>query len=315
LGEVIEHHQRRALDEQSARRIEGQDGEPNLIVITGMSGAGRTEAMRAFEDMGFFCIDNLPPTLLMDLVTLAGLGDSQKRRLAVVCDIRGREFFSALTSELDRIEQVGIKVTVLFLDATNDVLLSRYKETRRRHPLGGEAKTISASIALERELLVNVRELADYVIDSSTTESHELRRRITQVFSQAADTSALSITVYSFGFKYGLPMESDLVMDVRFLPNPFYDSELRALSGLDVKVSAFVMGSPQTQRFMSAWLALLDNCMPGYVAEGKQHLLIALGCTGGQHRSVAIAEATAAHLRELDYKVTTIHRDLAMSQA
>jgi UPF0042 nucleotide-binding protein len=279
-----------------------------------MSGAGRSEAMRAFEDMGYFCIDNLPPSLLINLVTLAGLSGAGKRRLAVVCDIRGQEFFSTLNSELEHIREAGVKVTVLFLDATNEVQLARYKATRRRHPLADDALTISAAIAQERTLLNSTREMADQVIDTTSTDSRELRRRIRQAFSQTSDQAALAVTVYSFGFKYGIPMESDLVIDVRFLPNPYYESELKPLTGLDAAVKGYVLDSIQTKRFTENWQKLLDVVMPGYVAEGKQHLLISIGCTGGQHRSVAIAEQTAAYLGKLGYQVSILHRDLALSQ-
>jgi UPF0042 nucleotide-binding protein len=270
--------------------------------------------MQAFEDMGFFCIDNLPPSLLMNLVTLAGLGGTGNRRLAVVCDIRGQEFFSELSAELDRIREAGVKVTVLFLDASNDILLARYKATRRRHPLGGDALTISAAIAQERTLLSSVRELADFVIDTTTTDSRELKRRIRQDFSKTSEQAALAVTVYSFGFKYGIPMESDLVMDVRFLPNPYYEERLKLLTGLDDLVRAYVLDAAQTQRFLTNWFKLLDEVMPGYVAEGKQHLLISLGCTGGQHRSVAIAEQTAQYLSQQEYQVSILHRDIAMAE-
>lgn len=287
--------------------------EPSLIVITGMSGAGRTEAMRSFEDIGFFCIDNLPPTLLMDLVTLASLNGAMRHRLAVVCDIRAQEFFSTLAIELERIREAGIKVTVLFLDASNEVLLSRYKATRRRHPLAGEAKTISSAISQERLLLESVRELADYVIDTSLTDSRELKRRINQEFMSINESASPSVVIYSFGFKYGIPMESDLVMDVRFLPNPYYIDELKQLTGTDDAVRQFVLSSVQTQHFIESWHALLDIVMPGYLVEGKQHLLISIGCTGGQHRSVVLAETTAEHLRGLGFNVSVLHRDLPLA--
>ncbi|MCL2136292.1 MAG: RNase adapter RapZ [Coriobacteriia bacterium] len=289
--------------------------EPSLVVITGLSGAGRTEAMRAFEDMGYFCIDNLPPSLLMNLVMLAGLSGPARRRLAVVCDIRAQEFFYELNTELERIREVGVKVSVLFLETSNEVLLSRYKSTRRRHPLSGDAMTISAAIKLERELLASVREIADFIIDTSNTDIRELRRRIYQAFSQASEQEAMAVTIYSFGFKYGIPMESDLVMDVRFLPNPFYNPDYRDLTGQDDSVRTFVLESGQTQSFLNNWFGLLNVVMPGYLAEGKQHLLMSIGCTGGQHRSVVIAERTAAYLAELGYRVSILHRDLPLALA
>lgn len=287
--------------------------EPSLVVITGLSGAGRTEAMRILEDLGFFCIDNLPPAFLKDLVALAGLQGSTHRRLAVVCDIRAREFFQELLTELALIKEHGVKVSVLFLEATNDVLLARYKQTRRRHPLSSEAATISTAIARERESLSSVRDISDYIIDTSKTDTRELRRQIRNIFSQTSELAALAVTIYSFGFKYGIPMESDVVMDVRFLPNPHYQIELQPLTGLDESVRDYVLGATSTQRFLDSWFGLLDILMPGYVAEGKQLLLLSIGCTGGQHRSVAIAENTGAYLKRLGYTVTVIHRDLPMS--
>jgi len=291
----------------------GHTPEPSLVVITGMSGAGRTEAMRALEDIGFFCIDNLPPSLLMNLVALAGLTSSNRRRLAVVCDIRAQEFFSELNTELERIREIGVKVTVLFLETSSEVLLARYKATRRRHPLSADSNTISSAINTERRLLASMREIADFIIDTSNTDTRELRRRIHQIFSQTSEQAALSVTIYSFGFKYGIPMESDLVMDVRFLPNPHYEPELQELTGLDDLVRAFVLESGQTQRFLENWFNLLDVVMPGYVAEGKQHLLLAIGCTGGQHRSVVLVERTANYLIEHGYKISVLHRDIAMA--
>jgi UPF0042 nucleotide-binding protein len=202
---------------------------------------------------------------------------------------------------------------VLFLEASNEILLARYKQTRRRHPLSAEAMTISAAIALERQLLTSIRGISDYIIDTSNTDTRELRRRINDVFGHDSDQSVLAVTIYSFGFKYGIPMESDLVMDVRFLPNPYYEPDLQDLTGLDEVVKNYVLESGQTQRFLENWLSLLDVLMPGYVAEGKQHLLISIGCTGGQHRSPVLATSTASYLTELGYKVSTLHRDVAQA--
>ena len=288
--------------------------EPNLVVITGMSGAGRTEAMHAFEDMGYFCIDNLPPSLLLNLVKLANLGSIGQRRLAVVCDIRSQEFFSELNTEITRIREDGYTLNVLFLDCDDTVLMARYKASRRRHPLATDQTTLGMAITQERDLLASVEELADYVIDTSHTDSRELRKRIRQAYSQTSEQAALAVTVCSFGFKHGLPMESDLVMDVRFLPNPFYEDELRPLTGLDDAVRRFVLDSDQTSRFLGSWRQLLEVLMPGYLAEGKQHLLIAIGCTGGQHRSVVLAERTAYFLRQFGYQVSVVHRDLSLAE-
>ena len=286
------------------------NSEPNLVVITGLSGAGRTEAMHAFEDRGYFCIDNLPPSLLINLVNLAGLNYSLQRRLAVVCDIRSREFFADLVNELRAIRESGINVKVIFLDSRDDVLLSRYKASRRRHPLANDALTISAAINQERILLQSVRNFADTVIDTSEIAPRELRLRIYELFNQISDQRALAVTICSFGFKFGLPIESDLVIDVRFLPNPFYIPELRSQTGLDAAVQNYVLDSNQTQGFLAKWQDLLDVVMPGYVAEGKQQLLISIGCTGGQHRSVTFVNLLYEALSKGGQSVVMKHRDI-----
>ncbi len=287
---------------------------PEIVVITGMSGAGRSEAMHTFEDLGYFCIDNLPPSFIGQLVDLAELPDSNLKRLAVVCDVRGHEFFDQLVGEIGRLERHGVELRVLFLEADDNVLLRRFKETRRRHPMCEEGQGLSEGIAAERETLEPVRELATVVIDSSDLRPAELRTAILERFA-ASTSAALSITVYSFGFKYSVPSDADIVMDVRFLPNPHYDPDLRPLSGLDTPVSEFVKGRPETIAFLEKWFALLDVVVPGYVAEGKHHLSIAMGCTGGRHRSVALAEATAQHLASAGYQVGTSHRDIGRDRS
>jgi len=288
--------------------------DPTVVLITGMSGAGRTEAMHTFEDLGYFCIDNLPPSLLISLVTLAGLNSDGKRKLAVVCDIRAMEFFSALTDELAHIRDAGISVAVLYLDSADDVLLRRYKTSRRRHPLSGEGMTVTEGIYRERKLLAGVRELADYVLDTSAIEPRELRRSIRRLFDYNNEQSKMEVNVQSFGFKYGPELEADLVMDVRFLPNPYWNEQLRTKTGLDDEVRRFVLGKPEAEHFLQAWKAMLEVLMPGYLAEGKNSLMICVGCTGGQHRSVVLAEATAQILRQSGYQVAVSHRDLPLAE-
>lgn len=289
---------------------QGSEGsEPELVIITGMSGAGRSEAMHTFEDLGFFCIDNLPPSFIGQLVDLAELPDSNLRRLAVVSDVRGHEFFDELAGELTRLEARGLDLTLLFLEADDEALLRRFKETRRRHPMCEEGEALLEGIKSERAALEQIRARADVVIDSSDMRPQELRQVIRERFSESRSQS-LAVTVYSFGFKHSLPADADIVMDVRFLPNPHYNPDLRPLTGLDEPVSEFVMGHPETVEFLHRWFALLDTVVPGYVMEGKHHLSIALGCTGGMHRSVALAEATAEHLRNRGYRVATSHRDV-----
>ncbi|MDR0888978.1 MAG: RNase adapter RapZ [Coriobacteriales bacterium] len=287
---------------------------PSLIIITGMAGAGRTEAMHTFEDMGYFCIDNLPPSLLVNLVSLAGLQKGTGRRLAVVCDLRLQEFFSQLEDELGRIRELDISYAIIFLDAEDGALLTRFKETRRRHPLAEGGMTIMSGITREREQLEGVRSIANYVIDTSNINAHDLRGQIRDIFAEESDQGGLRVSVFSFGFKHNTPSDADIVIDVRFLPNPFYEPSLRQHTGLDEEVRDFVLGRDETQEFLKAWKALLDVLMPGYVAEGKQYLSIGLGCTGGQHRSVVLAELTGAYLKEQGYYVVVTHRDLPLAE-
>ncbi|MDR3052276.1 MAG: RNase adapter RapZ [Coriobacteriales bacterium] len=287
---------------------------PDLVIITGMSGAGRTEAMHTFEDMGYFCIDNLPPKLLINLVSLAGLPAGGSRKLAVVCDLRAKEFFPELKVELTHIAEAGLSFTVIFLDSRDDALLARFKANRRRHPLCEGGMTITAGIQRERELLSEAHEMANFVIETSELEPRELRKQIRAIFSQQTDQESLRVSVFSFGFKHGTPFDADIVIDVRFLPNPYYEADLRALTGLDQTVCDFVLNRDETQRFITSWHALLDVIMPGYVAEGKQNLSIGVGCTGGQHRSVVLAEDTGSYLRQSGYLTTTTHRDLALAE-
>lgn len=301
--------------------MDGKDAEsvtepkPEVIVITGMSGAGRTVAMHTFEDLGYFCIDNLPPTLLLDLVSLAGAQTGSMRKLAVVCDLRMKDFFSQLLIELRHLDEAQVSHTMLFLDADDESLVSRFSASRRRHPLCTDGMTVSEGIRLEREMLSEARSKARYVIDTSGDKPNELRACIRELFSGGMLVSAgLNVNVCSFGYKHGTPLDADDVVDVRFLPNPFYEPELRDLTGLDMPVRSYVLERPETQKFLERWHALLDVLMPGYVAEGKQHLTIAVGCTGGQHRSVTLAEETGLYLRQAGYQVTISHRDIALAE-
>lgn len=287
---------------------------PDLIVITGMSGAGRTEAMHTFEDLGYFCIDNLPPSLLLNLVSLAGLNTGSARKLAVVCDSRAKEFFPELTRELEMLSEMGVSTKVLFLDSTDAQLLNRYKTTRRRHPLCEGDMTVLDGIKQERKLLEDVRKSADYVLDTSTSRPQETRAKIRELFASDNDIDEMHISVFSFGFKHGSPTDADIIIDVRFLPNPYYEEELRHKTGENAEVSDFVLSQPETERFLSRWRALLDEIIPGYINEGKQYLSIGVGCTGGQHRSVVLANMTGKHLSQAGYRVNTSHRDLALAE-
>lgn len=285
-----------------------------LAIITGMSGAGRTEAMHTFEDLGFFCIDNLPPSLLFSLIDSQDIPESEDeiRRLAVVCDSRNFSTLGDLNNVLLQLKDRGISYRIVFLDASDEELLARYKATRRRHPLSiGTQMTVSQAIAKERKMLAKLRNVADHIIDTTDRKPIVLRHTIQDLFSGKTAQEGLHVYVYSFGFKHGAPLDADIVIDVRFLPNPYYDPEMRHLTGLDQKVSDFVISRSETQEFLACWRQLLQCVMPGYVNEGKTNLNIGVGCTGGQHRSVAIAVETGNFLRELGYSVTTTHRDLS----
>lgn len=287
---------------------------PDLIVITGMSGAGRSEAMRTFEDLGYFCIDNLPPSLLQSLVQLTDISNSPKRKLAVVCDLRSQAYSQELTQEFKRLAALEITYAVVFLDASDDVLYQRYSSLRRRHPLSEKSLDVRSAISLEREQLASVRELADLVIDTTQMKARDLRKLICESFSELSAQENMNVKVFSFGFKHGLPLEADIIIDVRFLPNPYYDPQMRALTGFDDPVYMYVMERSETKAFMQAWTQLLDAVMPGYVSEGKRNISIGIGCTGGQHRSVSIARATAAYLKSGGYVVTEQHRDLRLAE-
>ena len=290
---------------------EHADRVPDIVIITGMSGSGRTQAMHVFEDMGYFCIDNLPPSLIMQLAEIIGINTGVGRHLCVTSDLRSQGFFDELLDTIETLRDHEMTCKVLFLEASDEVLIRRYSENRRRHPLAKRGDTMADAIQRERMALASIRERADLVIDTSRMRTATLRRRLQTAFSELSDEQLMDVHVFSFGFKHGLPVEADLMIDVRFLPNPFYDPEMRTLTGLDEKVSNFVIDHPKTQEFLDAWFRLLDAVMPGYIAEGKPRLSIAIGCTGGQHRSVAIAEATGCYLERHQYHVSISHRDLA----
>lgn len=289
---------------------------PGLVVVTGMSGAGRTEAMHVFEDLGYFCVDNLPSNLIPNLVELNGIdgGEGEHKKLAVVCDARNGDYFGSLGEELKELKRLGVEYKMLFLDADDDKLVSRYKSSRRRHPMCVDGTTIAQGIERERRLLMDLHDEADFVINTTDMLPQKLRSTIRSLFGTGCERRGLAVTVYSFGFKHGAPIDADLVMDVRFLPNPYYDPDLRNLTGLDEPVRDFVMLREETIEFNKRWHELLDVVMPGYVAEGKQQLAIGVGCTGGQHRSVALAESTGDYLKTKGYRVSVAHRDLNLAE-
>lgn len=285
---------------------------PRLIIVTGLSGAGKTQAMRILEDLGFFCVDNLPPTLIPKFAELCSQAASQINKIALAVDIRGGEFFDTLFEVLADIDKQGIGYEILYLEASDETLVRRYKETRRRHPLSSHGEVLEV-IREERNRLRELRGRANKIIDTSNMKVQQLKEEITSIFSDAADTSRLHIMVISFGFKFGIPLDADLVIDVRFLPNPHYVPELRPLTGDDKEVRDFVFSSQVTTEFMNKYVDLLEFLLPYYIKEGKTTLMVAIGCTGGKHRSVALANRLGVLLNEQDLRVTVRHRDLKRS--
>ena len=283
-----------------------------LVVITGHSGAGKSEAIAAFEDGGYFCVDNLPPRMIAGLGELFRHEGSGVERAAVVSDVRGGEYFDDLLQVLDDLEAEGLRPTVLFLEADEETLLDRYKETRRRHPLAPEGRIVDG-IRAERELLAPLRERADKVIDTSDLTGGELRRQIAEELL-GKEGGKLALTLLTFGFKNGPPRDADLTLDVRFLPNPYYDERLRPMTGMDEEVQTYVERGTQAGEFYGRLLPLLEFLVPAYVAEGKSHLTIAVGCTGGRHRSITVANRIRRDLaaRE-DVIVRVKHRDTEIS--
>ncbi len=286
--------------------------EVTLVVITGHSGAGKSEAIAAFEDGGYFCVDNLPPRMIGSLGELFRHDGSGVERAAVVSDVRGGDYFDDLLQVLEDLEADGLRPRVLFLEADEETLVDRYKETRRRHPLAPQGRIVDG-IRAEREMLAPLRERADVVMDSSDLTASELRRRIAEEMLGRDESGKLALTLLTFGFKNGPPRDADLTLDVRFLPNPHYDDALRPLTGLDRQVRSYVESGTQAGEFYGRLLPLLEFLVPAYVAEGKSHLTIAVGCTGGRHRSVTVADRIRRDLagRE-DVIVRVKHRDVEL---
>ncbi|EGT1952334.1 RNase adapter RapZ [Listeria monocytogenes] len=278
-----------------------------LVIITGMSGAGKTVAMQSLEDLGYFCVDNLPPSLLPKFWELMKESDKMDK-IALVMDLRGREFFDSIEPALDELDNTNFITTkILFLEADDKVLVSRYKETRRHHPLEPNGSVLDG-INAERELLSDLKGRSQLVINTSNMAPRELRERINNEF-QTEDKDIFNVQLMSFGFKYGIPIDADLVFDVRFLPNPHYIDKMRPLTGLDEDVCEYVMKWPETQTFLDKLVDLLMFTLPFYKREGKTQLVIAIGCTGGQHRSVALTEFVGKAIQQ-KYETTISHRDM-----
>ncbi len=283
---------------------------PKLVIVTGLSGAGKTQALRSLEDLGFFCVDNLPPALISKFAELCAQAASRINKMALVVDIRGGEFFNTLFEVLAELDDKGIRYEILFLEASDETLVRRFKESRRRHPLSSHGEVLDV-IREERSLLQELRGGAHKVIDTSDMTVKELKEEITATFADSADPAVLHVTVISFGFKYGIPLDSDLVIDVRFLPNPYYQAEMRAFTGNDPVVRDFVFKSEVTEKFMAKFADFVEFLIPEYIKEGKTTLMIAIGCTGGMHRSVALANRLRDVLGEKNYRITVRHRDIS----
>ena len=280
-----------------------------FVIVTGMSGAGKSQAIKCLEDMNFYCVDNMPPVLIPKFAEICLSSAGVISNAAVVVDIRGGEMFREINSVIETVEEMGVKPEILFLEADDNVLIKRYKETRRKHPLSGDGK-IEEGIEKEKMLLAEIKEKADYLINTSDIFTQQLKNSLIKLFGDAETSEGLLIDVMSFGFKYGIPNDADLVFDVRFLPNPFYIDELKTKTGMQKDVQEYVLKWPQTVEFMDKLYSMISFLVPHYVEEGKRQLVIAIGCTGGMHRSVTMAEKLYEKLSENKYKVIKHHRDM-----
>ncbi len=294
----------------AARRVpRALSADIQFLIITGLSGAGKSYAMKVFEDLGFFCVDNLPPALLPKFAELCLQSDGRVTKAALAIDVRGGEFFDDLFAALAQLEEMGFDYEILFLEAADDILVRRFEETRRKHPLG-RAGGVLEGIRAERRRLQAVKEQADKIIDTSTLTVRDLREEILGTFVRGEQEKTLTVIVVSFGYKFGIPLDADLVFDVRFLPNPHYDEALRPLPGSSEEVRRFVLGKDATREFMTRLTEMMDFLLPQFIAEGKAHLTVALGCTGGKHRSVVLGTELTRYLRHQGYKVRVRHRDV-----
>ncbi len=282
----------------------------DFVIVSGLSGAGKSKAVSVLEDIGYYCVDNLPAALIPKFAELCMAAIGKYDKVAVVTDIRGGQTFEGLFDALNQLRAMDCDYKILFVEADTQTIIKRYKETRRSHPLAQSGRSLDEAVAQERVALEPVRKRAEYIIDTTALSTAKLRGEILRLFSREKASSAMSVSVVSFGFKYGIPIEADLVFDVRFLPNPFYLQQLRSQTGLDEPVRNFVFGYQQTLDFMSRVEDLIAFLLPYYVEEGKTALVIGIGCTGGQHRSVAITRALADFIRQKGYQVAENHRDM-----
>ena len=281
-----------------------------FVIISGLSGAGKSKAASFLEDMGFYVVDNMPAPLIPRFAELCMAGQGRYDRVALVTDIRGGQTFDGLFDALRTLEEMGCAYRILFVEATMETIIKRYKETRRVHPLAQGGRSLAEAVQQERDALAPVRQRAEYIVDTSALSTAKLRGELLRLFGDGQEAHAMSVNVVSFGFKYGIPIEADLVFDVRFLPNPYYIAELRHQTGLDEPVRSFVFNYQQTREFMTHLENLMSFLLPKYVAEGKTVLVIGIGCTGGQHRSVAVTRALAEFIRQKGYQASENHRDM-----
>ncbi len=288
-----------------------------FLILTGLSGAGKTLAIRYLEDLGALCVDNLPPMMLVPFMEACSTTNLHAPMVAIAADVRSGEFFDAkaVVKMIDEARTVGFHIDTVFVEASDDILVNRYKESRRDHPLAGDGISLEEAIREERNRLEPLRETANHLFDTSNLKPRTLQQMLSEIVKHADDQSPLRVEILSFGFKRGIPREGDLVFDVRFLPNPFYISELGHHTGLDENVRDFVLGHPVTKEFLGKCMDMLVFLLPHYLEEGKHRLVIAVGCTGGAHRSVAIAEYVFAQLQKQGHRVSVHHRDLALEQA
>lgn len=282
----------------------------DFLIVSGLSGAGKSKAVSYLEDIGYYCVDNLPASLIPKFAELYKAGAGKFNRVAVVVDVRGGQTFDGLFRALDQMQMMGCEYKILFMEAATETIIKRYKETRRTHPLREEDMSLEEAVERERSVLQPVRERAEYIIDTTVLSTAKLRGVILNMFGTESVSRSMGVSVVSFGFKYGIPIEADLVFDVRFLPNPFYVPELRVLTGLDQEVDEFVFGYKETGEFVKKVEDLIDFLLPHYVEEGKTALVIAIGCTGGRHRSVAVTHALAEFIRQKGYHAAEQHRDM-----
>ena len=285
-----------------------------FVIVSGMSGAGKSTALNMLEDMGFFCVDNLPVALLPSFGQIAFDRKVEVNQVAVTVDIRNGDQLQGLTNQLEVLYERGIKYEILFLDADEKTLVKRYKETRRTHPLAREDR-IETGIQRERKMVSFIREKADYIIDTTSLLTRELKQELEKIYVNEEHYSNFIVTILSFGFKYGIPADADLVFDVRFLPNPYYDPELRPLTGNDPAIQQYVTRSGDAQIFLDKLEDMLEFLIPHYIDEGKYHLVVGIGCTGGKHRSVTIANGIYKRLKNLPYSVRIEHRDIENDSA